>query len=215
MGLGFRAAMLAVLAAGLAIGGEAQARPQVSTSYTYYPVSGSSAIDLYNAMIRRGPHVNGSQAYAMTSFAPDSKVSIIPGKTCRVHFQFKLKFTIRLPRLTNESALSGQTRSTWREFSSFVRRHEETHRSIWTQCMQQLENKIDGIRGRDCLQAAKQAVAYSKQIMASCNRKQAAFDAAEQQRVRKHAFIKLVINNYVKRSRALAVKKKKKNFSGG
>src|SRR5690242_10917394 len=105
------AVALTALVTILALGGETLARPQVSTRYTYYSVSGSNAIDLYNAMIRRGPHANGSKAYATTTLASGGKVSVIPGKSCRIHFQFALSFTMRLPKISNEAALNAQTRS--------------------------------------------------------------------------------------------------------
>jgi len=45
----------------------ALAKPKSTTQYKYYPVSGDSAVDLYIAMMKRGPHVNGDQAYASTT----------------------------------------------------------------------------------------------------------------------------------------------------
>ncbi|HUR43408.1 MAG TPA: hypothetical protein VMZ01_04835, partial [Aestuariivirga sp.] len=44
-----------------------EAQPRQTTKYTYYPIGGGTAVSIYSAMLRGGPHVNGQKAYAATS----------------------------------------------------------------------------------------------------------------------------------------------------
>lgn len=207
----------AVLAAAMmAWCGAAEARPQATTKYSYYTISGRNAVDLYNAMIRRGPHVNGSKAYASTSAASSQQGLLEQGKSCRIkNYTFSIDFTIRLPKFANEKALPAETRSRWQAFSSFLRQHEETHRSIWLKCGEELEEKISAIRAKNCTAADKQASALWDQMRATCGKRHAAFDAAEQKRLMKHPFVKLVLKSAAKSNHAMAAKKKKKkkNFA--
>ena len=46
--------------------GVATAKPVQSTRYTFYSVGGDTAEDVYSAMLRKGPRVNGAKAYAAT-----------------------------------------------------------------------------------------------------------------------------------------------------
>lgn len=210
------AALTAALLMAATCGGEAVARPVSTTKYSFYTISGRSAVDLYNAMIRRGPHVNGSKAYAATSAASSQQGLLEPGKSCRIkNYKFKIDFTIKLPKFANEKALPAETRERWRQFSAFLRQHEETHRSIWLKCGEELEAKIASIRGKTCDQADKTAAAMWDQMRNSCGRKHAAFDAAEQKRLIKHPFVKLVLKSAARSNHAIAVKKKKKkkNFA--
>lgn len=203
----------ALLAGAVACQG-VQARPQATTKYVYYPISGDSAVDLYNAMIRRGPHVNGSKAYAATSAASSQQGVLEPGKSCRVkNYRFKIDFTIRLPKFSNESSLPPVTRARWQEFSAFLRKHEETHRSIWMQCGEELETKIAALKAKNCDAADKMAAALWDQMRASCSKRHEAFDAAEQKVLMKHPFVKLVLRSAVKTNHAIAVRKKKRNFA--
>jgi predicted secreted Zn-dependent protease len=201
--------------------GQAEARPKATTKYSYYTISGSSAVDLYNAMIRRGPHVNGSKAYASTSASSSQQGILEQGKSCRVkNYKFSIDFTIRLPKFANEAKLPSETRKRWRAFSAFLRQHEETHRKIWLDCGTDLEAKIATIRAKDCNAADRQAAKMWDQMRASCARRHAVFDATEQKRLLKHPFVKLVLNGAARTSHAAAAKprkskakKKKKNFA--
>ena len=159
----------------------ADAKPKSTTNYTYYAISGESASELYESMVRRGPHVNGSKAYASTAASAAQEGKLIQGKSCRVgDYHLSLKFVIRLPKLRNEGALVGETRSRWLQFSSFLRRHEESHRTIWLDCARALEARVAAIRSGDCKSAEAQAARMWDQARAACLKRHYAFDSAEQ-----------------------------------
>jgi predicted secreted Zn-dependent protease len=74
------------------------ARPIEKTKYKYYTISGNSAPAIYTAMIKRGPDVNGVNAYASTTAnsSQDGKL-VAQGKLCRVDgYNFSIDFTINL-----------------------------------------------------------------------------------------------------------------------
>ena len=75
-----------------------------STRYDYYMISGRSAVELYDAMLRRGPHVDGDKAYAATSATSSQQGKLIGGKSCRIEdYAVKIDFVIRLPKLLGEA----------------------------------------------------------------------------------------------------------------
>jgi len=65
----YRRFALPILAMGLVATAPlfASAKPVYTTKYSYYSIGGDTAAEIYNAMISRGPHVNGAKAYASTS----------------------------------------------------------------------------------------------------------------------------------------------------
>jgi predicted secreted Zn-dependent protease len=207
--------MKARIVAGIALAGflssfvaatAVDAAPRFRTKYTYYTIKGQSAQEVYSAMIARGPHVNGAKAYASTSATSSQEGKLLPGKQCRVtDYKFKIDFVIRLPKLANEKVLKGETRKRWYAFSDFLRKHEETHRSIWLGCAQELENKVSAIRADDCDEVDQQAARLWDKIRAQCNLKHDAFDSAEQKRLAAHPFVKLVIRQTTKTTKAAAI----------
>lgn len=192
----------------------AEAAPAFSTKYVYYKVSGDTAAGVYVSMLKRGPHVKGEKAYAATSAESSQRGKLELTKSCRiVDYQYRIDFTIRLPKLTNETSLSTNTRDRWQQFSSFLRKHEEKHRTIWMGCANEIETKVRALRGRTCEEVDRKAQAIRDQVQNACNRKHAAFDTAEQKKLAKHPFVKMVlapINKPIKTTR-LAAKKRKKS----
>ncbi len=194
-----------------ALSTSATAVPNQNTKYKYYPINGDSPGEIYNSMIRRGPDVNGVNAYASTSATSSQNGKLVlQGKSCRVDdYSFKIDFTINLPKLKNEAALVGQTSAKWGQFKGFLKSHEETHRSIWLGCAKTLEVQVKSLRAKDCKSLDKQAAKLWKTMRTQCDRKHAAFDAAEQRRLLKHPFVKLVLGQRIKTTAALRVAKKK------
>lgn len=202
---------------------EAQAAPAFTTKYSYYKISGENAADVYVSMLKRGPHVRGEKAYAATSAESSQRGKLELTNTCRIKdYQYSIDFTIRLPKLANESALAPSARTRWQQFSSFLRKHEETHRTIWMGCAREIEARVKVLRGRSCSEVDKRAQAIREEVQKACNLKHAAFDAAEQKRLAKHPFVKMVLAPIYKplkgkalkvNTTTLAVKKRKRSAS--
>jgi predicted secreted Zn-dependent protease len=167
-------------------------------------------------MLKRGPHVRGEKAYAATSAESSQRGKLELKNSCRItDYQYSIDFVIRLPKLTGEASLSPSARTRWQQFSSFLRQHEETHRSIWMTCAHEVEAKIKALRGRTCEEVDRKAQAIRDQVQKACNRKHIAFDAAEQKKLAKHPFVKMVLAPIYKPTKTkttnLAAKKRKKS----
>lgn len=194
----------------------AQAGPAFTTKYVYYKVSGDSAAGIYVSMLKRGPHVKGEKAYAATSAESSQRGKLELTNNCRItNYQYSVDFTIRLPKVADEAALSATARNRWQQFSSFLKKHEETHRAIWMGCANEIENKVRALRGRTCDEVDKKAQAIRDEVQNACNRKHVAFDAAEQKKLAKHPFVKLVLAPLYSpkpvKTTILAPKKRKKS----
>jgi len=173
----------------------ASARPIITTKYVYYPVRGKSAAEIYSAMIRSGPHVKGEKAYAATTATTAQDGKLIQGKSCQIqNYRLKINFTIKLPKLQSTAGVPPTDLARWRQFEGFVRRHEETHRSIWLGCASRLEAQIRTIRARTCGEADKRAEQLWNQMRAQCSAKHDAFDAAEGRRLLKNPFVQYVFS---------------------
>jgi predicted secreted Zn-dependent protease len=193
----------------------AMAKPKASTQYKYYTVSGGSAVELYIAMMKRGPHVNGDQAYASTTATQTLDGRFVRTSNCRLHdINLSFQFTIRLPKLSSTKGLSKTTRDRWQAFSQFLRKHEETHRSIWLACAADFEKRALSVKAPTCEAADAEIARLADEARVACNKKHDAFDAAEQKRVAKHPFVKLVLAP-TKKTAALSAQKppKKKRKS--
>ena len=193
-----------------------QAAPAFTTKYVYYKVSGDSAVGIYVSMLKRGPHVKGEKAYAATSAESSQRGKLELTNSCRIiDYQYSVDFTIRLPKLTDETALSATARNRWQQFSNFLKKHEETHRAIWMGCASEIETRVRALRGRTCDEVDEKAQRIRDEVQNACNLKHVAFDAAEQKRLAKHPFVKLVLAPLYSpkpvKITTLATKKRKKS----
>ena len=188
----------------------AVSKPSHTTKYTYYTISGDTPGAIYTTLVKRGPRVGGVKAYAATTAVSSQSGQLIQGKFCSLDdYRFKIDFTIKLPKLKNEAALKGATKSDWKKFSSFLKIHEETHRSIWLACAAALETKVKAIQTKSCAELNEKSTKLWEQMRVSCAKKQDAFDVAEQARLLRHPFVRLVLSQGTRSTKALAVLKKK------
>jgi predicted secreted Zn-dependent protease len=181
------------------------AKPVEKTKYKFYTISGDTPGEIYSSMIKRGPDVNGVNAYASTNATSQQAGRLVlQGKSCRVDsYTFTINFVINLPKLKNEKALSGPTAENWVEFKTFLKTHEETHRSLWLDCARDLETKVMALRTSDCKKLDKEAARLWKNMRKACDKKHAAFDAAEQKKLVKHPFVKMVLGQRHTSTKAL------------
>lgn len=171
----------------------AQAKPVYTTKYVYYSVGGNTPESIYKAMLSKGPRVNGAKAYAATTATTRQDGKLMMAKSCQIEdYKLRLDFQIKLPKIKNEKVLSASDRERWKQFAVFLKKHEETHRSIWLECAANMERKIRAIKARTCDEVDKQAEKLWDQTRAECSKKHDAFDKAEQKKLLKHPFVQLV-----------------------
>jgi predicted secreted Zn-dependent protease len=186
------------------------AQPHQTTKYSYYSIQGDTPGSIYATMIKRGPRVGGVKAYAKTLAVSTPYVQILQGKTCKLQsFSLNFSFDINLPKLKNESAVTGRTKAEWKSFARFLKTHEETHRRIWLAYGSALEAKVRNIKAGSCAELAGKIIKLREQMTASCNREQEAFDAAQQRVLLQQPFVKLVLAQASVSTTALKVQKKK------
>lgn len=197
-----------IICASFAIGSVA-AKPLQATKYSYYAISGNTPAEIYATLVKRGPRVGGVKAYASTTAVSSQSGQLIQGKNCSLEdYRFKIDFTIKLPKLKNEAALKGAIKGDWKKFSTFLKAHEETHRSIWLACASDLEARVHAINANSCADLNAKSTRLWEQMRVSCAKKQDAFDVAEQAKLMRHPFVKLVLSQTAKSRTALAVLKK-------
>jgi predicted secreted Zn-dependent protease len=171
------------------------AKPAFTTKYTYYMVGGDSVESIYNAMLSKGPRVNGAKAYASTLATSSQDGNLTQSKTCRIeNYKLRIDFVINLPKIRNEKVLPAADRSRWQQFSKFLRKHEETHRAIWLECAANLDSKVRAIKAKSCSDADAQATRLWNATRAACGKRHDAFDRAEQKKLVQHPFVNLVYN---------------------
>jgi predicted secreted Zn-dependent protease len=198
-----------VLAASV-LGNSTFAKPNQTTKYVYYPISGNTPAAIYATLVKRGPRVGGVKAYAATTAVSSQSGQLVQGQNCALEqYRFKIDFTIKLPKLRNEAALTGTTKTDWNKFSSFLKIHEETHRSIWLACASELEAKVKAVQAKSCAELNDKSTKLWEQMRTSCARKQDAFDVAEQARLLRHPFVRLVLSQGARTTTALVIPKKK------
>jgi predicted secreted Zn-dependent protease len=188
----------------------AQSAPAFTTKYSYYGVSGGSTTGIFASLLKRLRRVNGRRHHAFTSINISKPKIVRSAKGCSVG-GLSVSFLILLPRLDNEASLSANDRRLWRQFSTFVRKHEETHRAIWMGCVRTIEARAAGLRGRSCGEIERKAQSIVEQTKASCRKKDAAFDAAEQRRLDNHPFMKAALAPIYAPPQTRQAAKKRKN----
>ena len=197
--------LAAVAALAVAWSAPVAAKPAYTTKYTYYAINGDTAEEIYGAMLRKGPRVNGAKAYAATSATTTQDGRMEQRKSCRIEdYRLSISFVINLPKIRNEKVLPSGDRKRWQQFSAFLKQHEETHRSIWLGCAADLERQVKAIKAKTCGEADKRAEALWNKMRTACTKKHNAFDAAEQKKLMKHPFVRTVYTRKSLATRAAA-----------
>jgi len=180
-----RAVAIAVVAIALATDSlTALAGVTSTTSHRYYSVSGTSKATLARK-IRSNPF-RGDGGRAVANIRPKYALNVTTknvGKTCRVtDVNLNIRFLLTLPR-ADEKAMSASTRSLWRGFVSFARRHEERHRAIYLQCARNFAAKAQRLSGSSCAGLKARAQRLLNAEDRACDRRHAAFDRSERRRL--------------------------------
>jgi predicted secreted Zn-dependent protease len=167
------------------------------TTYSYYPVSGDSAAEILNSMRRHQPVVGGMSAYATTasSFQPTWQTVTKAGKCQVSNYDVDIKFVMRLPKLASSSSVSGADRAAWQQFKTFVRAHEEHHRTIWLGCRSEHVAEVRQLGAAGCGELTAKLVKLQSRMRKSCDARHAAFDSKSRNPLRKQRFLKLAAGN--------------------
>lgn len=202
---------LVTVAAGAALmlGAETtKSEPVFTTNYSYYGISGGTSTGVYASLLQNLQHLKGGRFHAYTSINISTPKTVKTATGCQVG-RLYVTFLIRLPKHRNEAALSASDRRLWRQFTTFIRKHEETHRAFWMGCVRSMDAKVASLRGKSCDDLARKARDVIAQGKPVCRRKDIAFDAAETRSLDRHPFINAALAPIYKPLRGKAVKRKK------
>lgn len=185
---GFASAWLALCAC--AAPAADAAGPKVAVDYQYYAVNGTTAVQLMRDLHLHGPTVDGAGAYASTQSAFSESGQVVQGKGCSVpRYTIGLSFTITLPAAQDLPEASPRIKKAWRSFYSFVKKHEETHKSIWVSCAATMQAKVRALRMKTCDGLQSRAAQIIESESAKCRRKHDAFDRSERSRLKAQPLI--------------------------
>ena len=166
----------------------AYAQPTSHTTYSYFPVHGSSLPELHRDMLSHGPNANGVRGYGVTAAMPGKQMSV---EACKRNgdYHFGVEFVIQLPRAQNPAALSAAELALWNRFAQFVKKHEEVHRSIWMGCAAAYDRKLQASASQNCASGQAKVAALWSEMLATCGPKQIAFDVGQRGALKAHPFI--------------------------
>jgi predicted secreted Zn-dependent protease len=125
---------------------------------------------------------------ALANITHDHKLAVKTansGKGCRVDsLDFTWRFIITLPTAVDEARMSAATRTMWREFSSYLKRHEEQHRTIFLACGKDFLAKAAKITaGGTCGGLERKVRKFVDKQYEACMARQRRFDRDEKQTV--------------------------------
>ncbi len=178
----------AALAACLVIASPAaHADVRVSSSVRYYQVPGSTLQSLARFVARNPLPHEKTGALGRTDASFDFELeAVTAGPVCKAtDAAISLKFVITLPK-ASESGLGKADRAKWRDFVAFVRRHEETHQAIYTQCMNSFARtarSLSSVRG--CTALAADARKRFELALRACEQRHDSLDARDRRALEK------------------------------
>ncbi|MGE4244924.1 MAG: DUF922 domain-containing protein [Parvibaculaceae bacterium] len=183
-------AAVAALAVSAPFGGGAAGKPVTTTKIVNYTVSASTASGLDSEMASLGPYHGSERAYANIVVRPNYDGKLVQGRICRLeNFKVTAGFTMTLPVLARGTKLTKTLNSQWKSFANFARRHEETHRTIWLECLAKAERRALALRVADCGTLSREVDKVFETEWQICERRQQAFDAAERTKLMRHPLI--------------------------
>lgn len=182
------------LAAALALGWGLPGAAEVTstTRYADFNVKGTSPAEIYRAILRHGPHMDGGKAIATAAATATQDGRMLQqGNSCSVvDYRIRLSFRIVRPRIANERKLSPADRALWRQFSRFVEDHENEHKQTWLACARKLDRQVRTIRASNCDKVEARVNRLWDRMLSSCDKAQESFDNAQALELKNQPFMK-------------------------
>jgi predicted secreted Zn-dependent protease len=175
-----------VLAALLFSTAPAEGELRHTTEYRVNPIKGTTPAELWRSMAAR-PIID-EDGPALANITHDHKLVVKTTKAdngCGVDsLDFTWRFVITLPKAVDEAGMSAATRGMWREFTSYLKRHEEHHRTIFLACGKDFLAKAAKITaGRSCPGLERKVRKFIDKQYAACMARQRQFDRDEKETV--------------------------------
>jgi predicted secreted Zn-dependent protease len=165
-----------------------------STAYRTNPVRGSTAKSVL-AYMNAHPIIDPDDGPAWANLTHDHDITIrttAEGATCRVSdLTFRWRFVLTLPKAVDYRAMDARTRSMWDGFVAALKRHEETHRTIFIRCGERFVPAAERLTGpANCAGLERKVRRSIEQAYKSCMAEQRAFESRDRPRILGLALVK-------------------------
>ena len=160
----------------------ALAELRYTTEYRVNPIRGTTPEQLWRFMATH-PIID-EDGPALANITHDHKLSVYSEKSggaCRVaNIDFTWRFVITLPKAVDRARMSSATGAMWREFTGYLKRHEEHHRTIFIGCGRKFLADAEKITGRrNCFGFKRKISRFVEKKYDACMKKQREFDRQE------------------------------------
>lgn len=160
------------------------AAANLSKTYSYFSIGGTTLDEIQAELSKRGPHVQstGLRHPGATQMEFNSRVGYAQtADSCRiVSATVSVKAKVILPRWRRPARASGDVRFIWSTLEADIKRHEESHVIIAKNHARELEQAILKLgKQKTCAIAAEKAQTLSNKILAKHDREQQRFDRVE------------------------------------
>jgi len=177
------AGLVALLALAVSDVRPAQADLHHKTSYRENPIGGTTPQQLWQYM-RSHPIIDEDDGPAFANVSHDHRLTVKTNRSsgaCHVsNVDFSWHFVITLPRAVDEAGMSLAVRAMWREFTGYLKRHEEQHRAIFIGCGEDFLRKAANLTLRGpCFALKSKVKRFIDEEYKVCMAKQRAFDRNE------------------------------------
>ena len=183
-----------LLALALSVSCAAAGGVSSSTTYKVNPVKGTTAADLWRYMLAY-PIIDPDDGPAFANITHEHRMSVrtqSAGGLCRVtDVDFHWSFVITLPKAVNYAQMNAATRQMWDQFTAYLKKHEEEHRTIFLDCGKSFvpaAGKMTGLPG--CPGMDRKVRALIDKQYAACMDRQRAFDRGQKQSVANLALVR-------------------------
>jgi len=164
------------------------------TQYRDHPVRGTTPPEVWRYM-NAHPIMDPDDGAAYANLTHDHDLSLqvaTKNGACRVtSLTFRWNFVLTLPKAVDYGRMSASTKSMWTNFVAGLKRHEETHRSIFVNCGEVFVPEATRLTGPSgCIGMQRKVRRFIDQRYASCMAKQKAFEKRDRSRVLGLSFIR-------------------------
>jgi predicted secreted Zn-dependent protease len=157
---------------------------QLSKTYSYFSIGGSTLDDIEKDLARRGPNVSttGQRHPGATRMEFKTKLAWTQkGNSCRLTTaRVNVSAKVILPQWKPGRRANRDTRLIWGTLAADIKRHEETHVRIANNHARELEDALKKMGSyRTCKQVSEHASRITKRILDKHDREQQRFDRIE------------------------------------
>jgi predicted secreted Zn-dependent protease len=123
-----------------------------TSSITQYPVTGKTAVEVYDDIKAHAPRVASNATFAFTMIATKTDKKTAKTKNnCRYSsFKTSAIYNFVIPKHMNPETMAAKTQSKWANFVVYLKNHEAGHRTIWQNCLADYDAQSLALSAKSC-----------------------------------------------------------------